>query len=120
MTSVNGNEERSSGRRLPALAARALAVTLAVLLSGIAHDAAEILIGGGACSEPCEDDQGNEQCPPLCPDCTCVHGARPAVPPVARRADHGPASDDHVVASGGRQVPPEEPDLRGLFQPPRS
>lgn len=79
-----GTGLRPAARRF-ALAAslllRAVAICLALSLSGVLHFAIDLWLDGDAAAEHfagCEDE-GDEDCPPGCASCHCVH-ATPALP----------------------------------------
>lgn len=108
------------GWRWPLAVARLLALVIALQLGGVTHLGVEFVAGADNCAEPCDDDEGGEKCPPICPDCTCTHGVRPAVPPLVRTVAVQPRTVDGVVLPHRTAGPPDDPDLRGIFQPPRA
>ena len=101
---------------------QAVAVVLALQISGFAHFAVDVL-EHLQCSADCEherssDDDGGE-CPPGCPTChSCAHaqaGYVPRAPSLIIPPDVGERAREREV--GG--VPPSQ-DLPSLFRPPRS
>lgn len=66
------------------MALRAVALCLALQLSGVAHFALDLWLSGTAAAEhfhACDDeDEGDgKSCPPGCPSCHCTH-VSPALP----------------------------------------
>jgi hypothetical protein len=95
-------------------------VLLGLQGTGAFHPLMDLLESAeAACPERCSSDEGSGQCPPLCPDCTCAHGARPAVP-----ADVVSVASEPVAGDSDPVAPVLEPSLdlnvQRFFQPPRA
>lgn len=104
----------------------ARALRLAVLLLGLQgtgalHPLLDLVEHEeAACDDQCAGDARDGSCPPLCPDCTCAHGVRPAVPATSGVAavettqNHERASDAPILE------PVLDPGVHRIFHPPRS
>jgi hypothetical protein len=85
----SGTRRRRGGARTPAprlvraasILLRAVAVCLAMSLSGALHFAVDLWLDGDAAAEHFSgcSDEGDEDCPPGCASCHCTH-ASPALP----------------------------------------
>lgn len=103
---------------------RALALFVALQVSGLVEFVADVTASAaessdGCCSD-CPLEKSGRECPPGCPNCHCTHGGS-ALPPSCVTAfldafdPRAPMADEPVVAEA-----PRAPVLPGVFRPPRS
>lgn len=101
---------------------RALAMCLALHLSGLVHFALDRWHGDDTAhhASDCPDDGGDEDCPPGCPSCHCVH-VSPALPvPFATLGPSRllPAYEMAWTPYEARTPPALAPP--GVYRPPRA
>jgi hypothetical protein len=99
---------------------RAVAVCLALSLSGVVHFAVDLWLDGEAAAQHFSDCPDDDDCPPGCPACHCLHAS-----PVLPVPFHAPAPMillpaielSWVPYDGG---PPPSPALPAVYRPPRA
>ena len=98
---------------------RLLAVCLALSLSGAFHFAIDVLLEGDAAAAHFREQDDEQECPPGCADCHCVHGAA-ALPPdvTAFEAELLPAFTVTWSPHPAQSVPAVE--LSSVYRPPRA
>ena len=85
-------------------------------VTALPHLLAEAFGEDEDCCQTCDDAAPGQKCPPLCPTCACAHvpqmitpeGPRPALATLSRRPAGVHPSQRH-----------QDPDLDGIFHPPR-
>ena len=73
------------------------------------------------CSERCanDDEPQGTQCPPSCPDCTCVHAAWSGLPAVNPPSVCLGLSPVALLVLAFSTSPHSDPSPTGIFHPPR-
>ncbi len=112
---------RSKPLRAALLLVRAVVVCLALQMSGVLHFVVDLWLEGEAAAAHFAEGQGDddEDCPPGCPTCHCVH-ASPALPIQldALAPELLPAFEMTWAPYEARTPPPLEP--RSVYRPPRA
>lgn len=85
--------------QLPKMVRRILSLVLLLILLAPIAGAVSVAF---ECDEPCADDSGDGECPPVCTVCTaCTHGQKAVVGNSAAKA---PPSSFHLVAPSSAHV----------------
>jgi hypothetical protein len=120
---VSARSRSKTAKKVSALClvlSRLLVMALSIQLSGVAHDAQEMVLSFAASHAEHEDQCPSEEpcndCPPGCANCHCspLRSLVPQAPPAL--AEAFPAG---VVSCRGESRAPRGPDLPAIFRPPR-
>lgn len=91
---------------------------MALITLNVAHLVTDALgADGDHCQPGCEEQ--DDDCGPLCADCSCTHAGRPALSP-AVLVTCDAASPRELAVVLRVAPPPPNPHIDGVFHPPKA